>query len=145
MGVTDRVPPSWEKWEEGCFGVGTFKRVHCGHSGFPGVILRKRVMVIYIVPKHVFVFLQLSCGEAKVSFLFTWYFYVDKLNTYTAKPVCWNGWISDSYCSLKRLCSGMGEIVPARTSYLTDPTSPSPRTVLSLSCFKVSQCINCRD
>ena len=49
----------------------------------------------------------------------------------------------DSYCSLKSLGSGMGEVVPARTS----PTllHPSPRTVLSLSCFKVSQCINCRD
>ena len=61
-------------------------------------------------------------------------------NTYTAKPVCWNGWISDSYCSLKPLCSGMGEVVPARTSPTLLP--PSPRTVLSLSCFKVSQCIN---
>ena len=30
-------------------------------------------------------------------------------------------------------------------SYLADPTSPSPRTVLSLSCFKVSQCVNCCD
>ena len=49
----------------------------------------------------------------------------------------------DSYCSLKPLCSGMGEVVLARTS----PTLllPSPRTVLSLSCFKVLQCINCRD
>ena len=49
----------------------------------------------------------------------------------------------DSYCSLKPLCSGMGEVVPARTSLTLLP--PSPRTVLSLSCFKVSQCINCRD
>ena len=49
----------------------------------------------------------------------------------------------DSYCSLKSLCSGMGEEVPARTSPTLLP--PSPRTVLSLSCFKVSQCINCRD
>ena len=65
------------------------------------------------------------------------------LNTYTAKPVCWNGWISDSYCSLKPLCSGMGEVVPARTSPTLLP--PSPLTVLSLSSFKVSQCINCRD
>ena len=64
-------------------------------------------------------------------------------NTYTAKPVCWNGWISDSYCSLKPLCSGMGEVVPARTSPTLLP--PSPRTVLSLPCFKVSQCINCHD
>ena len=48
-------------------------------------------------------------------------------NTYTAKPVCWNGWISDSYCSLKPLCSGMGEVVPARTSPTLLP--PSPRTV----------------
>ena len=65
------------------------------------------------------------------------------VNTYTAKPICWNGWISDRYCSLKPLCSGMGEVVPARTSPTLLP--PSPRTVLSLSCFKVSQCINCRD
>ena len=42
-------------------------------------------------------------------------------------------------CSLKPLCSGMGEVVPARTSPTLLP--PSPRTVLSLSCFKVSQCI----
>ena len=49
----------------------------------------------------------------------------------------------DSYCSIKPLCSGMGEVVPARTSPTLLP--PSPRTVLSLSCFKVSQCINCRD
>ena len=49
----------------------------------------------------------------------------------------------DSYCSLKPLCSGMGEVVPACTSPTLLP--PSPRTVLSLSCFKVLQCINCRD
>ena len=53
------------------------------------------------------------------------------------------GWISDSYCSIKPLCSGMGEVVPARTSPTLLP--PFPRTVLQLSCFKVSQCINCRD
>ena len=49
----------------------------------------------------------------------------------------------DSYCSLKPLCSGMGGVVPARTSPTLLP--PSPCTVLPLSCFKVSQCINCRD
>ena len=49
----------------------------------------------------------------------------------------------DSYCSLKALCSGIGEVVPARSSPTLLP--PSPRTVLSLSCFKVLQCINCRD
>ena len=49
----------------------------------------------------------------------------------------------DSYCSLKPLCSGMGEVVPARTSPTLLP--PSPRIVLSLSCFKVLQCINCRN
>ena len=65
------------------------------------------------------------------------------INTYTARPVWWREWISDSYCSLKPLCSGMGEVVPARTSPTLLP--PSPRTVLSLSCFKVLQCINCRD
>ena len=40
----------------------------------------------------------------------------------------------DSYCSLKPLCSGRGEVVPARTSPTLLP--PSPCTVLSLSCFK---------
>ena len=56
-------------------------------------------------------------------------------NTYTAKPVCWSGWISDSYCSLKPLCSSMGEVVPARTS----PTLlPHP---LALYChYPVSKC-----
>ena len=49
----------------------------------------------------------------------------------------------DSYCNLKPLCSGMGEVVLARTSLTLLP--PSPRTVLSFSCFKVSQCINCHD
>ena len=63
--------------------------------------------------------------------------------TYTARPVCWREWISDSYCSLKPLCLGMGKVVPARTSLTLLP--PSPRTVLSTSCFQVSQCINCRD
>ena len=57
------------------------------------------------------------------------------LNTYTARPVCWSGWISDSYCSLKPLRSGMGEVVPARTS----PTLlPHP---LALCChYPVSNC-----
>ena len=40
----------------------------------------------------------------------------------------WSGWISDSYCSLKPLWSGMGEVVPARTSPPLHP--PSPPTVL---------------
>ena len=39
----------------------------------------------------------------------------------------WSGWISD-YCSLKPLWSGMGEVVPARTSLTLHP--PSPPTVL---------------
>ena len=51
--------------------------------------------------------------------------------------------MSDSYCSLKPLWSGMGEVVPARTSPTLHP--PSPPTVLKLSSLKVSQCINCRD
>ena len=55
----------------------------------------------------------------------------------------WSGWVFDSYWSLKPLCSGMGEVVPARTSATLPP--PSPRTVLQLPCFKVSQCINCHD
>ena len=52
-----------------------------------------------------------------------------------------SGWISDSYCSIKPLWSGMGEVVPARTSPPLHP--PSPPTVLWLPCLQVSQCINC--
>ena len=55
----------------------------------------------------------------------------------------WSGWIANSYRSLKPLWSGMGEVVPARTSPTLYP--PSPPTELYLSCLKVSQCINCRD
>ena len=40
----------------------------------------------------------------------------------------WGGWTSDSCCSLKPLWSGMGEVVPARTSPTLHP--PSPPTVL---------------
>ena len=52
--------------------------------------------------------------------------------------LCRRYWIwrnSDSYCSLKSLCSGMGEVVPARTS----PTLlPHP---LALCChYPVSKC-----
>ena len=38
-----------------------------------------------------------------------------------------NFWKSASYCSLKPLWSGMGEVVPARTSLTLHP--PSPPTV----------------
>ena len=51
-----------------------------------------------------------------------------RVNTSTARPGCWSGYISDSYCSLKPLWSGMGEVVPARTSPPLHP--PSPPTVL---------------
>ena len=47
---------------------------------------------------------------------------------FTARPGCWSGWISDSYYSLKPLWSGMGEVVPVRTSPPLHP--PSPPTVL---------------
>ena len=40
----------------------------------------------------------------------------------------WEWWIPDNYCSLKPLLSGMGEVVPARTSSTLHP--PSPPTVL---------------
>ena len=46
------------------------------------------------------------------------------INTYTARPICWSGWISDSYCSLKPLCSGHGG--SSAGSYPADPTSPIP-------------------
>ena len=42
-----------------------------------------------------------------------------------------NFWKFTSYCSLKPLWSGMGEVVPARTSPTLDP--PSPPTVHQLS------------
>ena len=50
---------------------------------------------------------------------------------------CWSGWISDSYCSIKPLCSGMGEVVPARTSLTL---LPHP---LALCCdYPVSKCLS---
>ena len=42
-----------------------------------------------------------------------------------------NFWKFTSYCSLKPLWSGMGEVVPARTSPTLHP--PSPPTVYQLS------------
>ena len=45
------------------------------------------------------------------------------------------GWISDSYCSIKPLCSGMGEVVPARTS----PTLP-PHPLAPCCHYPVSRC-----
>ena len=42
----------------------------------------------------------------------------------------WSGWISDSYCSLKPLWSGMGG--SSAGSYLADPTSPIPSHCASI-------------
>ena len=53
-------------------------------------------------------------------------FYVTKL---TLKVLYF--WKFTSYCSLKPLWSGMGEVVPARTSPTLHP--PSPPTVHQLS------------
>ena len=47
----------------------------------------------------------------------------------------WSGWIFDSYWSLKPLCSGMGEVVPARTS----PTLP-PHPLALFCNYPVSKC-----
>ena len=96
---------------------------------------------------------------AGVSFniaFFTWFFFfqtksysivsivsITSLTLTLPSPSAGVSGFLDSYCSLKPLCLGMGEVVPARTSPTLLP--PSPRTVLSLSCFKVLQCINCRD
>ena len=109
------------------------------HSGIPHILMyshtrQEHYMSLRSGTRHR---TQLQCKKQSL------YLIIIGFNTYTAKPVCWNGWISDSYCSLKPLCSGMGEVVPARTSPTLLP--PSPRTVLSLPCFKVSQCINCHD
>ena len=40
----------------------------------------------------------------------------------------WNGWFSDSHCSVKPLWSGIGKVVPAHTSLTLHP--PSPPTVM---------------
>ena len=50
-----------------------------------------------------------------------------------------NFWKFTSYCSLKPLWSGMGEVVPARTSPTLHP--PSPPTVHQLSWISLSELI----
>ena len=62
---------------------------------------------------------QLDLGERTLSFL----------HQLTLKVL--NFWKFTSYCSLKPLWSGMGEVVPARTSPTLHP--PSPPTVHQLS------------
>ena len=80
-----------------------------------------------------------SCDVRNEMNTFLWYLkesIYGCFNTYTAKPVYWREWISDSYCSLKPLCSGMGG--SSAGSYLADPTSPIPFAL----CFHypVSKC-----
>ena len=50
------------------------------------------------------------------------------------------GWISDNYCSIKPLCSGMGEVVPARTSLTLLPPSPSCHPLALYCNYPVSKC-----
>ena len=45
----------------------------------------------------------------------------------------------DSYCSLKPLCSGMGEVVPARTSPTLLPPCPSIRALCYSNCQRSTQ------
>ena len=83
------------------------------------------------------------CSFQDVFTMGFWPFSTFELTLTLPGPAAGVGGSLDSYCSIKPLCSGMGEVVPARTSPTLLP--PSPRTVLWLPCFKVSQCINCRD
>ena len=53
------------------------------------------------------------------------------MRVYTVTLKVLNFWKLTSYCSLKPLWSGMGEVVPARTSLTLHP--PSPPTVHQLS------------
>ena len=80
------------------------------------------------------------CSYKNNTLEFTSVWDLERINPWTAGV---SGWISDCYCIIKPLWSGMGEVVPARTSLTLHP--PSPPTVPSLSCLNVSQCINCRD
>ena len=52
--------------------------------------------------------------------------------TITSDEILMQSFISDSYCSLKPLWSGMGEVVPARTLLTLHPPSPSHCAVIIL-------------
>ena len=47
------------------------------------------------------------------------------------------GWISDSSYSLKPLWSGMGEVVPTRTSPTLHPPSPHCASIVATSTLRV--------
>ena len=68
---------------------------------------------------------------------------LEKLGQLTLKVL--NFWKCTSYCSLKPLWSGMGEVVPARTSPTLHP--PSPRTVHQLLWLALQELIHswCRN
>ena len=61
-------------------------------------------------------------------YLISWNWLTLKVLNFWKFMYKWSRWISDSYCSLKPLWSGMGEVVLARTSPTLPP--PSPPTVL---------------
>ena len=115
--------------------------------GFPGSLLMAKSMLVKCFPYKV---LEICTPEHSTMDMYQFQFSTNNITstllflTLTLPgPSAGVSGSLDSYCSLKPLCSGMGEVVPAHTSPTLLP--PSPRTVLSLSSFKVLQCINCRD
>ena len=79
--------------------------------------------------------LNTICSQSQISCLSNWYvpclwpYWACPSHSLTLKVL--NFWKFTSYCSLNSLWSGMGEVVPARTSPTLHP--PSPPTVHQLS------------
>ena len=111
-------------------------------SGAEGSAAGMRVCHRYLFKMFAGWFLQITMliciyliipEEKKLSLIYDCFYFLT-LKVLTFWNSFWNrvGGSLDSYCSLKPLWSGMGEVVPARTSPTLHP--PSPPTVLSLSC-----------
>ena len=68
-----------------------------------------------IVNKYCFLHMNYHCNIKLINKL--------KVSAFRIQTDQYAGWISNSYCSLKPLWSGMGEVVPARTSPTLHPPS----------------------
>ena len=90
--------------------------------------LQRWTLFSFWLAKEIRMYLILNCLSYATCFLTL------KMPNFWKFTNKWSRWISDSYCSLKPLWLGIGEVVLARTSPTLHP--PSPPTVLLIILFK---------